>query len=206
VASIWQVVWTWTGFSGATGYTNLYYRATAGDGNEALQAVQKSAQLFAGSVGTLLPPAVALTLQTDVRLLDETTGDLRNIFTVAGQPVIHGTAPADSYSAASGACVEWLTGVIHGKHLMVGKTFFVPAAVGMYSTTGQIKAGSVLILATQAEAMRTFNGPAFGVWGRPRAAKTLPNGTVRPKLDGLFVPAISSRVLGKAVVLRSRRD
>jgi hypothetical protein len=206
VASIWQVVWEWSGFAGATGYTNLYYRATAGDGNEALQACNKSRLLWAGGTAGLVPPSVTVSLQSDVRLLDEATGDLRNIFTVVGVSPVTGAAPLNSYSAASGACVEWLTGVIHGKHLMVGKTFIVPGSINMYQSGGQIASAAISALATNAEAMRTATGPAFGVWGRPRKAVTRPDGTVRPALTGIFVPAISSRVLGKVAVLRSRRD
>jgi hypothetical protein len=57
-----------------------------------------------------------------------------------------------------------------------------------------------------AEAMRTAAGPAFGVWGRPRALTVRPGKPDLPALTGHFAQAISSRIPQKAVVLRSRRD
>jgi hypothetical protein len=202
--NIWQVVWQWTGFTGAPGYTNLYYLATAGDAGEAFNAASKSRYLFDGLKGQL-PPAVNMSLVTDVRLLRDSDGALQNIFTVAGITPVQGLAPSGGYSAASGGCIDWLTGAVHGRHMMTGRTFVVPLGSGEYTNTGQITSAAVLALANAGETMRTAAGPQFGVWGRPRPA----GGTVDkpiPALAGAWHPAISSRVPTKAVVLRSRRD
>jgi hypothetical protein len=204
LAHIWQVVWNWTGTTGGIGYTNLYYGSTAGTGSEALAAVQKAYTLFQNAKAHL-PGGVTVAPFTDVRLIEDTTGDLVNIFTVTGVPSVGGGGGAFGYSGASGACIDWLTGVIHGKHLMVGRTFLVPASQATYETNGTIAAQAIIDIATAAEAMRVGSGPVFGVWGRPRKARTV-GGVTIPALTGLFAPAISSRVPDKAVVLRSRRD
>jgi hypothetical protein len=205
VASIWQVTWAWTGFPGATGYSNLYYRASTSDAGEAAGVCQQSQLLWTGLKG-LLPQQVTISLQPDVRLLEDSTGNLVNIFTVTGIPPTTGSAAAGVYSAPSGGCIDWLTGVIHGKHLMVGRTFVVPLAGAAYQNNGTLADTTVTTLATAAESMRQAN-PAhpFGVWGRPRKADNTSN-PPKPALTGFFANAISSRIPDKAVVLRSRRD
>jgi len=204
MASIWQVTWRWAGLIGGTGYTNLYYAASTADGAEALAACTKSRLLFDG-VKTLIPTAASISLQGDVKLLEDTTGDIVNIFTVSGPAAVTGTGSGTAYAGGTGVCVDWLTGVVHGKHLMMGRTFFVPT-VSTAFVTGVVAPGTLTTFGTAAEAMRTATGPAFGVWGRPRAAKALPGGGTSPALTGHFANAISSRIPQKAVVLRSRRD
>jgi hypothetical protein len=167
---------------------------------------QQSRLLFDG-FHTLLPNVVRVDPITDVRLIEDTTGNLVNIFSVVGVGGVVGTGGVGVYSAPSGGCIDWLTGFVHGKHLMVGRTFVVPMIAAAYTATGGLSGATVTTLGTAAETMRTAN-PAhpFGVWGRPRKAFTRPDGTVRPALTGHFAPAISSRIPAKAVVLRSRRD
>lgn len=203
MANIWQVTWQWTGFPGANGYTNLHFRSTAGDATEALAAATKS-RIFMASFAGIVPIGITISLVTDVRLLDEVTGDLVNIFTVSGitDCVMGGVA---TRSAPSGGCVDWLTTTVHGSRRLQGRTFVVPLSTDQYQSDGSLVAGAVTALATGAESMRTATGPAFGVWGRPRVANPshVPPITAR---DGLWGPAVSSRVPDKAVVLRSRRD
>jgi hypothetical protein len=175
-------------------------------GTEALSVTQNAGVLFSGLV-TQLPSSVHIAPLTDVRLIEDTTGNLINIYTVTGLPGYQGSGGTTGYSGPSGGCIDWLTGVIHGKHLMVGRTFVVPMVQGAYENNGTLTTGAVTALANAAEAMRTNNpNVPFGVWGRPRAASTRPDGTVVPALAGHFANAISSRVPDKAVVLRSRRD
>jgi len=204
MAHIWQVVWQWGGTTGGAGYTNLFYQATAGTGSEALAAVTKSRALFQ-AVAAYVPDRISMTPHTDVRLIEDSTGDLVNIFTVSGVTPVQGGSVGGGYAGASGGCIDWLTGVLHGKHLMVGRTFIVPAANALYESNGSLTSQALIDLANAGEGMRNAAGPVFGVWGRPRKATTV-GGITRPALTGLFAPAISSRVPDKAVVLRSRRD
>ncbi len=204
MAHIWQVVWTWSGTTGGIGYTNLFYQGTAGTGSEALAAVTKSRALFQG-VAAYLPSSVSVTPLTDVRLIEDTTGDLVNIFTVTGITAVAGSGGTTGYAGASGACIDWLTGVLHGKHLMVGRTFLVPAAQSIYQNNGTLTPQAVTDLALAAEGMRNAAGPVFGVWGRPRKADPTANPPIAQR-NGLFSPAISSRIPDKGVILRSRRD
>jgi hypothetical protein len=205
MASVWQVVYNWSGTTGGAGFTNLFFEALQGNGTEALAAVTKGRILFQ-ALNFYLPNTITITPSSDVRLIEDSTGALTNIFTVTGVSGVVGSAPAGVYSGPSGGCIDWLTGVIHGRHLMVGRTFLVPMANNAYQNNGTLGSQVVADMATAAESFRTASGPAFGVWGRPRKAVTLPGGEVRPALVGHFARAISSRVPDKAVVLRSRRD
>jgi hypothetical protein len=204
MARIFQVTYRWTGFPGATGFTNFYFQATAGDSFEALAVATQSRVFFSG-IASILPSNVNIDCQTDVRLIEDSNGDLTNIFTVSGLTQVKGTGGPAGYAGASGGCVDWLTGAIHGKHLMVGRTFVVPLVGGAYENNGTLTPGTVTTLATAAETFRTQAGPLFGVWGRPRAAKVPPDPN-KPQIVGAWHPAISSRIPDKAVVLRSRRD
>jgi hypothetical protein len=190
--NILQVRYDWTGFTGAPGYSNLHFRSTTGDATEALAAVTKGRLLFTG-LPFNLPSSVHIANSTDVRLLDEATGDLVDIFTVTGLSEIVGGSAA-VYSGSSGMCVDWLTTTVHRSRRLQGRTFMVPLAGDQYQTDGSPAAGAITRLASSAEAMRTASGPAFGVWGRPVGGA-----------GGVWGPAVSSRVPDKAVVLRSRR-
>lgn len=203
MANIWQITWEWTGFPGANGYTNLFYGATTGDATEALAAATKS-RIFIASFAGIVPLGITIRLVTDVRLLDDATGDLQDIFTVSGitDCVMGGTA---TRSAPSGGCVDWLTTTVHGTRRMQGRSFVVPLSSDQYQNDGSLVGAAVTALATGAESMRTASGPPFGVWGRPRAADPLATPPVTARA-GLWGPAVSSRVPDKAVVLRSRRD
>lgn len=202
MANIWQVTYGWTGLVGMPGFTNLFYSAATGDGTEALAAVTKAKVLFDGIAAWVPSPCVMSPL-TDVRLLDDATGDLLDIFTVTG--VASSTAAATAeHAAASGACIDWLTTTVHGTRRLQGRTYVVPLSTLAYQADGSIGTTPLLQIATAAEAMRTHAGPTFGVWGRPRKARVGP--PVVTARAGLWGAAVSSRVPDLAAQLRSRRD
>ena len=203
MAPIWQVTYRWSGLVGMPGYTNLFFNGSVGTGADALAAVTKAKILFDG-LAAWVPSPCHMAPSTDVRLLDDVTGDLQNIFTVSGITDSVGAATAD-HPAAAGAVIDWLTTTVHGTRRLQGRTFVVPLTTLAFAPDGSLGTSTVSQIATAAEAMRTAAGPAFGVWGRPRAAKPLhvPPITAR---DGLWGPAVSSRVPDMCAVLRSRRD
>jgi|KBSSwiStaDraftv2_1062776.scaffolds.fasta_scaffold566198_2 hypothetical protein len=203
MAAIFQVVWRWSGPVGGEGFTNLFFDATTDTSAAALDAVEKSRLLFDG-VKALIPDAYNIAPDPAVRVLDDVTGDLLTIYTVTGVTAVDCTG-AGVFAAPAGACIDWLTTTVHGSRRMQGRTFLVPLFGSAYDSNGSILNAYVTTIATAAEAMRTETGPAFGVWGRPRAADPdhVPPITAR---DGLWGPAVSSRVPDKTVILTSRRD
>lgn len=203
MAAIYQITWEWNGSSGLPGFTNLFFDATADSPTDALDAATKSRLLFSGAA-SVLPSTVTITLNSDVRVLDDVTGDLLNIYTVVGPAPVVG-AVADRYAQVAGACIDWITTTVHGSRRMQGRTFIVPLTTLAYDGTGKLASTTVTDLGSAAEDMRTATGPAFGVWGRPRAANPshVPPITAR---DGLWGPATSSRIPTKVAYLSSRRD
>lgn len=187
---------------GAPGFTNLFYRATTGDATEALAAATKSRLLIVG-FGGRMNSSHHIDLVTDVRLLDEASGDLVDIFTVSGITGVTG-ANGGTFVAPAGACIDWLTTTVHGSRRIQGRTFVVPVSTSVFDNDGSIEGSNITALATAAENMRTASGPAFGIWGRPRLASAGPPPVTARA--GLWAPATASRVPDKSVVLRSRRD
>jgi len=203
MAPIYQVVWHWNGGPGGGGFTNLFFDATTDTPTDALAAVTKSKLLFSG-VSALIPSAYNLVPDTAVRVLDDASGDLLNIYTVTGVTAVAGGG-GGVFSAPSGAGIDWLTTTVHGTRRLQGRTFLVPLFGSAYDSDGSILNAYVTTIATAAEAMRSASGPAFGVWGRPVKADPdhVPPIVAR---DGKWGPAVSSRVPDKAFILTSRRD
>ena len=136
MAAIFHVKWGWSGPTGGQGYTNLFFDGTTDTPAAALTAVTNSRLLFAG-VSALIPDAYTITPFTDVRVIDDVTGDLLNIYTVTGvTPVDCGGAGV--FAGPAGACVDWLTTTVHGSRRMQGRTFFVPLFGSAYDSNGTI--------------------------------------------------------------------
>ncbi len=203
MALIYQVTWRWDGFIGGPGFTNLFYDATANSPTDALAAATKSRLLFNG-VSSYVDNVVTISLVSDVRVLEDTTGDLDTIYTVVGPaPVV--CAGGGNPMGPTGGCIDWLTSTVHGTRRIQGRTFLVPLGTTAVGSGGVLIAGAVTAFGTAAEAMRTASGPTFGVWGRPTYVKPP---TTPPTIDrlGKWGPAISSRIPTKLAVLTSRRD
>jgi hypothetical protein len=202
MAPIYQITWQWTGFPGSPGYTTLFFDGATDSPTGALAAATKSRLLFAGITGGL-QSNTTIGLVTDVRVLEDTSGDVLSIYTVSGIASVTGSG-GEAYAGPVGSCVDWITTTLHEGRRMQGRTFVVPCNSAVYDTNGSLSGSWITTLATAAEAMRTASGPAFGVWGRPRKAQVAPL-PPKPAVDGLWGPAVSSRIPDKAVVLRSRR-
>lgn len=186
---------TWTGFSGAPGYTNLY---ASGPGTS--QAFADAVAAFweqvstQGSVGFNLPTGVRITPASFAEQVDETDGTLiGTIPLTAGAPTT-GVQPG-GYSALSGACVNWLTGsIVNGKRVR-GRTFVVPLAANCYDVDGSLTAN--FLTTVRAAAATLVSASDLAIWHRP----TSPGAT-----DGSAATVSASSVNDKMAYLSSRRD
>jgi hypothetical protein len=140
-----------------------------------------------------------------VKLIEDTTGDLVDIITVGTAPSgVSGTLPGQGPSPA-GACINWSTTTVHGSRRIRGRTFIVPIAALHFSSGGQVGGSAVSGFQAAANALRAATGPTFGIWSRPRTADPTATPPITAR-TGLIGPATSNSVPTKAVVLRSRRD
>jgi hypothetical protein len=199
MAPILKVKIKWTGFTGAPGYTNFFFRDIAGTPSQATaEDAATKARNFGGYVRGHLPIETILQVQNDVEVIEETTGELQTMFTVATKTPLPGEAPSAPYSAASGAVVTWRTAGVRNGRRVRGRTFLVPLANSAYQSDGTLAAATVTALTTNLNTFLSPSGSAnFGVYARPSSAAAT---------DGIFHQATGFSVPDKVAVLRSRRD
>jgi hypothetical protein len=186
---------TWTGFSGAPGYTNLY-ASGPGTAQSFAAAVGQFWESVStqGSVGFNLPTGVRITPASFAEQVDETTGELIGTLPLTASAPTTGTQTA-GYSAVSGACINWLTGgIVNGKRVR-GRTFIVPLGGNCYDTDGSLTAN--FLTAVRAAAATLVSASDLAIWHRP----TTPGGT-----DGSAEIVSASSVNDKISYLSSRRD
>lgn len=210
MASILRVKAKWTGFSGSPGYSNFYFRDTAGAAPTDAMAAAAATRIedFFKALPAYLTNATRITLQSDAEVIEETTGEITTVLNAGTRVAVAGTATASGYSAASGAVVTWRSnGVVAGRRVR-GRTFLVPLAYSAYATDGTITSGLLGTLSTAGNALISEAGTLdFGVWARPKQAVLHEDGvTWTGARDGSWFPASSVTVPSKVSVLRSRRD
>lgn len=184
----------WTGFSGAPGYSNFHF---AGGGGLITDAQQVADRVRAGIAIMLGVTAPGVTIQVinEVERLDADTGTLLGSHQVDSGNALVSTGTG-SYSAASGACVNWRTNDYRNGRRIRGRTFVVPMSGSMYDTTGTLSTGALTALNNFASEIRgTDLDSEFGVWSRPVGGA-----------GGVFATCTGHSVPDKAAVLRSRRD
>ena len=210
MAGMARVTIDWTGFLGAPGYTNFYFRDFQGAG-EIDQAIADGAvakvHTWIQAWDDGLPNTVTLTIDPSVEVIEETTGELIGFFTtVPGSPNVGGsTAP---YSAASGACVNWYTDGVRNGRRVRGRTFMVPIGSNGMENNGTLNGTALNGWRTASATLIAGAGVGdLGVWARPTPILDVdgnPTGEHNP--DGIWYAVTSYTIPDKAAVLRSRRD
>lgn len=204
MVAILRVQSKWTGFSGAPGFSVFHFRDFGtgdGPGGEPDSAQAQSAAqrvgTFWGAIKSVIPGQITIETESTVDMLEDTTGQLIDSFSVTPNTVTGTTANAP-YSAASGAVVNWTTGSVRNGRRIRGRTFVVPVWAGIYTAGGVINPTYLTTMQTAAEALVDRTGtPDLGVYARP-TAPGIP--------DGQWVVATGARVPNMAAILTSRRD
>lgn len=187
---------TWSGFSGAPGYTNLHFldpdEITETGANET--SVRNRA--FWQAISVYLPIGVTVTMPAFLEHIDTGSGELIAEVPWAQGAAVNGSS-SSNYSSATGGCITWRTvGVVNGRKLR-GRTFLVPLGNGTFDTNGTLLAAVVTGMTTAGNNLaNATTGIDLAVWHRPA-----PGGT-----DGIAAGVTSCSVTDKTAVLRSRRD
>lgn len=199
MASIARVTLNWTGGIGLPGFTVLHFRnSTPGVLSQAVvdNAVSKVDAMIT-AIKPEVPSGVTLATNGTVLEIDDTNGQLTAFWTgtpAAGQA---GTG-ASTYSAPSGAVINWKTSAVRNGRLLRGRSFLVPLDTGAFDAQGNIASASLTVLQNAAAAVRAASGDArLVIFGRP----TAPGAT-----DGVSAEVTSSNVPDLAAILTSRRD
>jgi hypothetical protein len=204
MVSMLRVVTRWSGFNGAPGFTNLFFRNIGGESGggsladaAAAEACHDKVHDFWTACRTFLPNDVTLNVDPTVDELNDTNGQLEDSYSVPPLAPIIGTQ-AGAFSAASGGVIGWTTGAIRNGRRIRGRTFLVPLAGISFGLDGRIDPGVVTSIQAAATAMAAPTaGSTLGVWARP----TAPGAT-----DGVWAPVSGARTTNLPAILRSRRD
>lgn len=200
MATMTRVKARWSGFNGAPGWTNFFFREfssaepTVAEANLAAGRVHA----FFQNVAPALPPSVTVQVQNDVELIEETNGQLQNVHSVDPRAVIAGTNATTTYSGPTGMVVTWRTGSIKNGRRVRGRTFLVPCSNGIYESNGTINSDILTTVQNAANALLTEPAsPDLGIWTRPSS----PAAT-----DGAWFDVSGATIPDMASILRSRRD
>lgn len=185
----------WEGFQGAPGYTN-WYGLSDGDAAAAANALGPRMRTFFDAIKAYIPSDASVKVQRTYQVLNSITGVLTSESNLTLDPAIVQGTTAVAYSAASGAVVNWETGLFNDAgHRVRGRSYLVPLS-NCYDTEGSLSPAAVTALTTAATAALGGTG-SLGVFSRP----TAPGAS-----DGVFRTASAAIVHDKACILRSRRD
>ena len=200
MASILKVTCQWSGFVGAPGYSNFYWKEddpTASFDSGAIAAAT-AVNTFFGAIKAYFPNQVNWRVLSDVPVIDENTGTLTDIASAGTFTPIVATGGTASYSAATGAVITWRTGGVRNGRRVRGRTFLVPTSTALYDVDGSLHPTGTGILQAAATALINTAGPRnIGVWARPSSTGAS---------DGAWHPMLTASIPDKVAVLKSRRD
>jgi hypothetical protein len=200
VASLAKVTINWTGFIGAPGYSNLYWRnSTPGVINQAVvDNAASKVDAWIQAWKPMIPNAAVLQTDPTVEEIDDTNGNLVAFWTATTAAAQAGTAGGTvEYAAASGACVNWYTNTVRNSRRIRGRTFMVPLA-GAFDTNGTFNTTDLTAMRAAATTLHAATGDArLVVWSRPSA----PGAT-----DGQSAEVTFATIPDVGAVLTSRRS
>jgi len=200
VASLAKLTINWTGFIGAPGFTNLYFRnSTPGVINQTV--VDNAATKMDAFLNTwvpFIPNAATVQIDPTVEEIDDATGDLLAFWTATTEAAQTGTAGGTvQFASATGAVINWYTTAVRNGRRIRGRSFMVPLA-GSFDTNGTLDTTDLATMRTSAAALHAATGDSrLVVWSRPTLAA--PTSGVSAEVAFATVPDMSA-------VLRSRRS
>jgi hypothetical protein len=189
-------------------YKAIWSLPTGGPGVTTLFAFPDTTeQVFADSVraflldavatttlANYLPSAVSIQCDSIVDNIEVTDGTLQSSVPVTPPLIITGTGTG-VYSAPVGACITWLTGLVHQGRRVRGRTFLVPLHTSAFENNGSLDPNFVTQARTAAAAyIASAANPC--IWARPDPGTT----------NGAAFTVAAGTVVDKAAVLTSRRD
>lgn len=184
----------WTGFRGAPGYSNFYF---AGDSADELLLEQsaETVRSFFQAFRDYLPSGINIQVRGNAEVIDEANGQITSQLDFEQPAPVIG-ATTGTYSAASGAVVNWNTNAYRNGRRIRGRTFLVPLSTNAYDSAGDLNGAALGDIRDGATYLSSGAAPLpFVVWARPI------NGS-----GGTAEPVVSHTVPDMGAILRSRRD
>ena len=178
-----------TGLGGMPGVATFHFNSSVTD--------MTALRTFWDSVKAVFPNGLAINVPNAGDQINDNSGQIVGAWTGPAQTTVTGTGGATGYSSTSGVMVKWVTPQVVNGRRPIGKTFLVPAVVGILSTTGGISGAMVTTVTAAAQALVVAYAGEMKIYHRP---------TGTPPSGGVACTIISGGALSKQVVLRSRRD
>lgn len=186
--AVWQVP------GGGTGYSVFHARVEVGGITEA------AASAFLGKVRDLMaackvltPLATTISLDTEVRELDTTTGVLQSVMQVPAPAPITGGVN-QQYAAPVGARIVWRTPAIVAGRRLQGRTYIVPLVMQNFETDGTLTA----------DAMSALSAAAAAYYDEDWAEGVDP--CVWSRTHGMLADITGHAIPDEGAILRGRRD
>lgn len=192
--AITRVTAVWTGWSGAPGYTNIFFSAFGG--GDLVDAEVSRVNFALNWISNSLPSSVTIQVQPEVAILDEATGALIQYASAEDTPSPITGGSVEDFSSASGAVVTWNTDTVNRGRRVRGRTFLVPLHADSYDSDGTLSTEALDRLDSMARSMMgDGDGPQLVVWSRPVGGS-----------GGVAAPVTGTRIADRVSILRSRRD
>lgn len=202
MAAMLKTTSTWTGFSGAPGYTNLYFEHQDPPSTTADNAALATRGLWVG-LSTMLPNDVSIQVSSLVEEIDDAEGDLVGEVTATSALATVTGTDSGIWSGPSGVVLNWTTTSIHRARRVKGRTYAVPLGGVAYENNGTIGSTPLTSIRAAAAAFLAFPGCDPVIWCRPVYTDTEPRTLVAP---GAHYPVTGYNVADRVAILRSRRD
>lgn len=194
-----QVIWD--GFPGAPGYSTFYSTVSDQEQHDPTVAPLTIREAFTNLL-PILPDDVQLRVSSEAEILEDTTGELVAVEGISpAVPALNGTGAA-TYSAPSGAAVEWRTAGLRRGRRVRGRTFLVPLGSNAYQEDGSLTPIALLAINGFIDEMVATDGAALMVWSRP--VRNPDTGAIEEEGEAFRI--WSGTVRDRVAVLRSRRD
>ena len=167
--SLAKVTINWSGWIGAPGFTNLYFRnSSPGTMTQAVvdNAVAK-VDTWKNDWDNDLPSNISVVVDTTIEEIDDTTGNLIGFWTGSPAAPTSGTSTG-GYSNATGFCVSWSTSAVRNSRRIRGRNFVVPIGSNGLENNGTLNPTRLTAWRAAAAALHTATGDArLVVWARP---------------------------------------
>jgi hypothetical protein len=188
MALIGRIRTVFSGVAGTPWYSNMYYSEAAGD----FQGCADAVAAFWGAVDARIDNSVSWVIESDVTVLEWTTGVIDSVETIT-PGFGSGGGTSDPLPYATQGLVHWLTGdFVNGRQLR-GRTFIPGLCEDDNTSAGVMVSTTATIIQNAANALITAsgtNGPLM-IYS--------PTNHVAEAVQAATVPV-------KWAVLRSRRD
>lgn len=209
MVSVFKVRATWSGFTGAPGYSNFHYSDLTTD--TLRNSAGANVRAFFSALASYFMSTWTIQVGGEVTEYDMTTGDLIGSYTMSTIPTaLPGTAAPGAFANGAGFSVQWNTNLIHTGRRLRGRTYIVPA-MGCFDTDGTLSSGVSAAVQAAANVLITPSSPEFVVWKRiwtkPTQDMTLAEAKAfkQEQIGGATAPVTSHTLRDMASQLRTRK-